>query len=112
MYKLLSKTDLGKILGLSEDYRVDGVLSFGHYDVDKQLERIKNTLTNIGTSFQINRLNGMLQNIFELKINGMVYWFMVVYGGVTLSEYLHFACMFGSKKYSYWQLWWFISRNE
>lgn len=33
----------------------------------------------------------------ELEINNKKYWFVVEYGGATLSEYLHLACLFGSK---------------
>ncbi len=98
MYKSLSKYDLQKILGLSKDYGVGGVLSCGNYDVDKQVMRLKKSLNNIKIPFQIKRQAGYLQNVFEIRVKNSIYWFVVVYGGVTLSEYLHFACLFGSKK--------------
>lgn len=98
MYKSFSKSDFGKILGVPKNYKVDGFLSCGHYDVDKQLARLEKSLTGLECKFQINRQVGYLQNIFEIKVDGNLYWFAVVYGGVTLSEYLHFASLFGSKK--------------
>lgn len=98
MYKSLSKNDFQKILGLPDNYKIEGVLSCGHYDVEKQITRLEKSLTDINISFQIDRQVGYLQNIFELRIGENIYWFMVVYGGVTLSEYLHFASLFGSKK--------------
>lgn len=98
MYKSFTKSDFEKILGLPNDYHVDGVLSCGHYDVEKQIARLEKSLTDAKTSYQIDRQIGYLQNVFEVRIGGKIYWFTVVYGGVTLSEYLHFACSFGSKK--------------
>lgn len=98
MYKSFSKTDFEKILGLPNDYHVDGVLSCGHYDVEKQIARLEKSLTDAKVSYQIDRQIGYLQNVFEVRVNDKIYWFTVVYGGITLSEYLHFACTFGSKK--------------
>lgn len=98
MYKSFTKSDFEKILGLPNDYRVDGVLSCGHYDVEKQITRLEKSLTDAKISYQIDRQIGYLQNVFEIRIGEKIYWFAVVYGGVTLSEYLHFACAFGSKK--------------
>ena len=98
MYKTLLKEDLEKILGLPNGYCVDGVLSCGHYDVEKQIVRLEKSLNDAKISYQIDRQIGYLQNIFEVRIGDRIYWFTVVYGGVTLSEYLHFACVFGSKK--------------
>jgi purine-nucleoside phosphorylase len=34
----------------------------------------------------------------EFEINGKKIWFDVPYGGAMLSEYIHYACLFGSKK--------------
>ncbi|MFA5828319.1 MAG: hypothetical protein WC841_03105 [Candidatus Shapirobacteria bacterium] len=98
MYKSFTKSDFEKILGLPNDYHVNGVLSCGHYDFEKQIARLEKSLTDIKISYQIVRQTGYLQNTPEVRIGEKIYWFTVVYGGVTLSEYLHFACTFGSKK--------------
>ena len=98
MYKTLKTEDYKRILGLPDNYRVDGFLSCGHWDTEKKLAVLKKGLINNGVDCQINRLSGFLQNIFEIKTEGLVYWFSVVYGGAILGEYLHFACLFGSKK--------------
>ncbi|MCR4260946.1 MAG: hypothetical protein NUV96_01220 [Candidatus Colwellbacteria bacterium] len=39
-----------------------------------------------------------LKPVLECEIKGKTYWFTVAYGGALLSEYLHLACLFGSKK--------------
>ncbi len=39
-----------------------------------------------------------MQHIREIEISNKKYWFAIEYGGATLSEYLHLACLFGSKK--------------
>ncbi|MEI8339885.1 MAG: hypothetical protein WCF94_04470 [bacterium] len=43
-------------------------------------------------------LGGFLGEILEFEIKNKKYWFAVTYGGAKLSEYLHLACLFGSKK--------------
>ena len=98
MYKSLTKNDYQKMLKLPNNYQIDGVLSYGHYDLKKQLDRLKKSLSNLNIDYQITQLNGYLQNILEIKTPKSTFWFAVVYGGVTLGEYLHFACLFGSKK--------------
>jgi len=98
MYKSFTKTDFEKLLGLPINYRVDGVLSCGHHDIEKQILRLEKSLTEANISYQLNRLTEYLKDVIEIKVGEKVYWFTGVYGGVILSEYLHFACTFGSKK--------------
>ena len=43
-------------------------------------------------------MEGFLSRILELKIDDKNYWFIVMYGGALLSEYVHLASLFGSKK--------------
>lgn len=98
MYQTLNKNDYQRILKLEYGYKVEAVLSFGHYDAEKQLTRLKKSLSNIGTKYTLTRKEDFLRNIFELKIAEKNYWFIVEYGGVILCEYLHFSCLFGSKR--------------
>jgi len=98
MYKSLLKTDFERLLGLPNGYHVDGMLSCGNYDTEKQLAYLKKSLKDLKVNFQIDKQIGYIQGVYEVRVGEKVFWFSVVYGGVMLSEYLHFACMFGSKK--------------
>jgi len=98
MYQTLTKADYKKMLGLSDDYQIEALLSYGHYDLEKQASRLRTSLINLGIVSNLKKMDNFLQNIFEFEINNKKYWFALVYGGVTLSEYIHLACMFGSHK--------------
>jgi len=99
MYQTLTKADYKKMLGLANDYQIEALLSCGHYDLAKQISRLETSLTNLGQNYGLKKLaDGFLQDIVEFDINNKKYWFAKVYGGVTLSEYLHLACLFGSQK--------------
>ncbi len=52
----------------------------------------------MGIDSETKNFEGFLSNILEIKINNRLYWFVVAYGGAILSEYLHLACLFGSKQ--------------
>jgi purine-nucleoside phosphorylase len=43
-------------------------------------------------------LTNFSDSLKELKIGDKNYWFAIGYGGAWLSEYLHWACLFGTKK--------------
>lgn len=98
MYKAFSAADYKAHLGLPEDYRVDGMLSYGTWDRDKQIELFKGFLMNSGKQFEYGTLPGFLVNLVEFNVEGRRYWFDVSYGGALLSEYLNLACLFGSRK--------------
>lgn len=98
MYQTLTSSDYKKMFGLDNDYKVEAVLSHGNYDLEKQISQIETSLKNIGINYVLKKMDGFLQNIVELKIKDKKYWFILVYGGVALSEYLHIACLFGSQK--------------
>ncbi len=98
MYKSFTKTDFEKIFGLKENYQVQGVLSCGHYDLEKEYARLIKSLGSTKIPYQTTKLSGYLQNIYEINLDNKIYWFTTLYGGVILSEYLHVACVFGSKK--------------
>lgn len=98
MYQTLTKNDFQKMFGLDENYQIAALLTCGHYDLEKQLNRLKESLKTLGVDYTMNRMSGWLQDIIELEIDDKKYWFAKVYGGVTLSEYVHLACMFGSQK--------------
>ncbi|MDQ5890008.1 MAG: hypothetical protein QG609_501, partial [Patescibacteria group bacterium] len=85
-------------LGLPKDYIVDGMLCYGTWDKNKQIKIFKDALEKSGKSVNYGVLPNFLEKVLEFSIDGKTYWFDVSYGGALLSEYLHLACLFGSKK--------------
>lgn len=98
MYQKLAKNDYQKMLGLDDGYQVTALLTCGHYDLEKQIARLQESLNSLKIESNLKRLSGFLQDVVEFEIDHKKYWFAKVYGGVTLSEYIHLACLFGSQK--------------
>lgn len=98
MYQTLTKNDYQKMLGLSDNYKITALLSCGHYDLEKQVNRLKESLKTSGVDYSLKAMGEFLQDIVEFEVDHKKYWFAKVYGGVTLSEYVHLACLFGSQK--------------
>lgn len=83
---------------LSQDYCLQGLLSYGAWDKQKHFNKLKNILDKLGIKHVGRQLDGFLSNIYEIEIDSKYYWFAVAYGGAVLSEYVHLACIFGSNK--------------
>jgi len=98
MYKSLTAEEHKKYFSLPQNYKVDGFLSYGAWDEEKHRDKIKKTLENMGISYVSKTLEGFLYRILEITVDKKNYWFVVMYGGAMLSEYVHLACLFGSKK--------------
>lgn len=98
MYKAFSAKDYKDLLGLPDDYRVEGMICYGAWNKDKQVKIFKDTLQGIGRNFEYGILLDFLEKIIEFTVDGKRYWFDALYGGALLSEYLNLACLFGSKK--------------
>jgi purine-nucleoside phosphorylase len=100
MYKSFTAQDYRKNIGLPEDYKVDGMLIFGTWDRNKQINNLKNTLNQKGIKYELREMSefSFLSRIVEIKYENKVLWFDIAYGGALLSEYLHLACLFGSKQ--------------
>ncbi len=97
MYKSFSAADYKKFLGLSEDYHVDGFIVYGTYK-KFPYDQLKNSLAQLYKDVACTFLpHEFLNQILEFRIDDKIYWFTVAYGGALLSEYLHLACLFGSK---------------
>lgn len=65
---------------------------------EKQRSEIEAVLKENNISYTSNILDGFLSHVLEIKINNKNYWFVVMYGGTMLSEYVHLASLFGSKE--------------
>ncbi len=98
MYKSFTAEELKKLLNIPPAYSVKGLLSYGAWDEKKHFDKIQETLDGLGIRYIPRKLEGFLSHILELTIDTNIYWFTVMYGGAQLSEYVHLASLFGSKK--------------
>ena len=98
MYKELKAEDFRNELGLPGDYAVSGMICYGSYDFEKNVGHLRKALDRLNVDYIVRNLTGFLGRIVEIMVDGKIYWFDVSYGGAMLSEFLHMACLFGSKK--------------
>jgi len=99
MYKSFTADEFRKMCNLPHDHKVAGFICYGAWDDEKHFKNFEDALKSLGIEYKISTLEyKFLQHIREIEIKGKKYWFAIEYGGATLSEYLHLACLFGSKK--------------
>lgn len=98
MYKSFTAEEYKKHIGFPADYHVDGMLCYGTWDKERHIQLFKKAIEKSGQKFEYGTLPGFLEKMLEFTIEGRRYWFDISYGGALLSEYLHLACLFGSKK--------------
>jgi purine-nucleoside phosphorylase len=99
MYKSFTKEQYLHHLDLPEDYRVDGVVCYGTLYDEQLISLLDSCWREMGYHQEPKKLsNRFLRFIREADIDGKRIWFMNSYGGAMLSEYLHWACLFGSRK--------------
>lgn len=98
MYKKFTADDYRKHINLDHNYSVEGFIVFGSFK-KYPYEMLKDSLLRLGHKAEFSNIeHEFLNPILEFKVNGKNYWFVIAYGGALLSEYLHLACLFGSKK--------------
>jgi len=98
MYKKFTADDYRKHINLPTDYSVEGFIIFGSFK-KYPYEMLKDSLLRLGHKVEFSNIeHEFLNPILEFNVNGKNYWFVIAYGGALLSEYLHLACLFGSKK--------------
>ena len=99
MYRSFTAEQYKKHLGFPDDYRVDAVLCYGTLYEERTLGTLQACLEEMGIKTEPMLLaHPFLRFARELTIGDKKLWFMIGYGGAWLSEYLHWACLFGSKK--------------
>lgn len=99
MYRTITAEQYRKHLGFPADYKVDAVLCYGTLYEDRIIYALKDALSELDIEAEINSLSHeFLRFGRELKIGDRTIWFMIGYGGAWISEYIHWACLFGSKK--------------
>lgn len=98
MYKSFSPDEYKKHFNLPPDYCVAAFLSYGAWDEEKHFKKLFGALDDLGIKYISKKLEGFLGHIYEVRVENKIFWLSVVYGGALLSEYIHLACIFGSKK--------------
>ena len=98
MYKSFTAEEFKRFFNIPLAYNVKGFMSYGAWDEEKHFNKFQKILDELGIQYATRKLDGFLSHILELTIGQDAYWFTVMYGGAQLSEYVHLASLFGSKK--------------
>lgn len=99
MYRNFSAAQYREHLGFPQGYTVDAMLCYGTLYEERTLAQLTKALGSQELNWELSNLpHPFLRFGKELKIGGKTIWFAIGYGGAWLSEYLHWACLFGSKK--------------
>ena len=98
MYKHLEKADIQRVLQVSADYRVDGLLITGTHPKEKEYPHLYEALQKIAPDYHEEKIaTPFFGDIKSIVVDGKRIWFDVVYGTAYLSEVAHVACMLGSQ---------------
>lgn len=98
MYKDLTAQDYRRHLKLPDNYTVDGFIVYGTYK-NHPFEQFEESLKRVGYEYKKSKLkHDFFGSLMEFNVGGKKIWLAIAYGGALLSEYLHLACLFGSKK--------------
>lgn len=98
MYRQLTADDYRKHFRLPQNYRVEGFVVYGTYK-NHPFEQFEDSLKRSGLSYVKSKLeHDFFGSLMEFEVAGRKYWLAIAYGGALLSEYLHLACLFGSKR--------------
>jgi len=98
MYKQLTANDYRKHFKLPDDYVIDGFIVYGTYK-NHPFEQFEDSLKRLGYQYKKSKLeHDFFGSLTEFEVKGKKYWLAIAYGGALLSEYLHLACLFGSKQ--------------
>lgn len=104
MYKTLDIDIYRKKLGLADDYKVDGLLVCGVWDLLAEREYLPyliKTLEKMRITSPVKRIEGeQLGHAYAFDVHGKHYWFVPVMGAAYMSKYAHLACLLGPKKKS------------
>lgn len=99
MYRSITREQYLERLEFPPDYKVDGVLVYGTLYEERTLAQLLPVLASMGYKVEaLSMSDPFLRFARELRIGDKTIWFVIAYGGSWLSEYLHWACLFGSKK--------------
>ncbi len=94
MYKSFTADEYRNHFNFPVDYKIEAFISYGSWNSKEGFTNLSEVLKDLKVESESKNLEGFLSNILEIKIDNKLYWFVVVYGGAILSEYLHLACLF------------------
>lgn len=98
MYRQFSADDYRNHLNLGSGFLVDGFLIYGTFH-SYPYDQLKSTLSKLEINYTSKRMEHEFLSPIELiSIGNKRYWFVVAYGGALLSEFVHLACLWVSKK--------------
>jgi purine-nucleoside phosphorylase len=98
MYKKLTAEDYRKHFKLPDSYKIEGFIVYGTYK-NHPFEQFEDSLKRSGYKYSKSKLeHDFFGSLMEFEIEGKKYWLAIAYGGALLSEYLHLACLFGSRQ--------------
>lgn len=99
MYRSFTAEQYRKHLGFLASYKVGAMLCYGTLFEERVLDQLDIAIKELRLKASINPLpHPFLRFARELQINDRTIWFAIGYGGAWLSEYIHWACLFGSQK--------------
>ena len=102
MYRSLDVDKYRKKFGLADNYKVDGLLACGVWDLLAEREHLPyliKTLEMLGVAAPVKRIEGeQLGHAYTFDYREKHYWFVPVMGAAYMSKYAHLACLLGSKK--------------
>jgi purine-nucleoside phosphorylase len=98
MYKARTAEEAKMHFGFPINYKVESFLSYGAWDDQKHINKLNTVLSELNLKHEFKQLNNFLSRLYEVNVDGKIYWFTLLYGGAMLSEYVHLACLFGSKR--------------
>lgn len=99
MYNLQTRENWEQILHFPKGYTVDYLIAAAVTKREKNVRIFDECIKQIPGVEMPNLISEeFFRGVQEYKINGKTIWFDIVYGGAYLSELLHIACLFGSRK--------------
>lgn len=98
MYKTFTAADYKKYMKLPEDYEIAGFMIYGTYR-NYPYVQFEESLKRLGHEYKKSELeHEFFKSVAEFEVEGKKYWLTTAYGGAILSEFLHLAGLFGSRK--------------
>lgn len=100
MYNLLKAEDFKKNIGLSENYKIDGLICYGTMKNKRREQEFTDVISSFGTNVVSSSAqeSGFFENVKEINIGGKLIWYDTCYGGAYISELVHVASLLGSQK--------------
>jgi purine-nucleoside phosphorylase len=98
MYRSFTADQYRAHLGFPADYTVDAMICYGTLYEERVFAQLAEVLESMKLPAELKPLpHSFLRFAREVAVGDKRIWVAIGYGGAWLSEYLHWACLFGSK---------------